>query len=91
MPTPFDGLRVVDLSTRLAGAFAARLFGDFGADVLLVEPPAGHPLRREPPFLDDRPGPDRSAIHAYFNWNKHSVVVDSGTQLANAARARTWS
>ena len=86
MVAPFDGLRVVDLSTRLSGAFAARLFGDFGADVLLAEPPQGHPLRHEPPFLDDRPGSDRSVIHAYFNWNKHSVVVDSETELASAVR-----
>ena len=86
MVAPFDGLRVVDLSTRLSGAFAARLFGDFGADVLLAEPPQGHPLRHEPPFKDDRPGEDRGVIHAYFNWNKHSVVVDSETELANAAR-----
>ena len=86
MVAPFDGLRVVDLSTRLSGAFAARLFGDFGADVLLVEPPQGHPLRHEPPFLDDRPGTERSVVHAYFNWNKYSVVVDSGTELANAVQ-----
>ena len=86
MVASFDGLRVVDLSTRLSGAFAARLFGDFGADVLLAEPPQGHPLRHEPPFLDDRPGPERSVIHAYFNWNKHSAVVNSETELAKAAQ-----
>ena len=86
MVAPFDGLRVVDLSTRLSGAFAARLFGDFGADVLLAEPPEGHPLRHEPPFLDDRPGPDRSAAHAYFNWNKHSVWVASEAALADMLR-----
>ena len=86
MVAPFDGLRVVDLSTRLSGAFAARLFGDFGADVLLVEPSEGHPLRHEPPFVDDTPGPDRSVIHAYFNWNKHSARADSPSELAEALR-----
>ena len=86
MVAPFDGLRVVDLSTRLSGAFAARLFGDFGAGVLLAEPPEGHRLRHEPPFLDDRPGPDRSAVHAYFNWNKHSVCVDSEAALPDILR-----
>ena len=49
MTAPFAELRVVDLSTRFSGAFAARLFGDFGADVVLAEPPEGHPLRFEPP------------------------------------------
>ena len=75
------GLRVADLSTRYSGAFAARLFGDFGADVLLIEPPEGHPLRREPPFLDDEPGPDRSVVHAYANWNKRSHCATSKTEV----------
>ena len=81
MHAPFAGLRVADLSTRFSGAFAARLFGDFGADVLLVEPPEGHPLRFEPPFLDDEPGADRSAVHAYVNWNKRSIRVDSQEEV----------
>jgi crotonobetainyl-CoA:carnitine CoA-transferase CaiB-like acyl-CoA transferase len=83
MPRPYDDIRVLDLSDRLSGAFAARLFGDYGADVILAEPPEGHPLRHEPPFLDDQPGPDRSSLHAYANWNKRSIVVDSAQQLAN--------
>ena len=70
------GVRVVDASDRLSGAWAARLFGDFGADVVLAEPPEGHPLRREPPFLNDQAGPERSLLHAYANWNKRSVVVE---------------
>ena len=81
MVAPLAGLRVADLSTRFSGAFAARLFGDFGADVLLAEPPEGHPLRSEPPFLDDRPGPDRSVVHAYVNWNKRAVSVASRSAI----------
>lgn len=81
MSAPFAGLRVVDLSTRFSGAFAARLFGDFGADVALAEPPEGHPLRVEPPFLDDRPGPDRGVVHAYVNWNKRAVRITSDAQI----------
>ncbi len=81
MPRPFDDLRVLDLSDRLSGAFAARLFGDYGADVILAEPPQGHPLRAESPFLDDHPGPERSTLHAYTNWNKRSVVVDAPEDL----------
>ena len=83
MMRSFDGLRVVDLSDRLSGAFAARLFGDFGAEVILVEPPEGHPLRAEPPFLDDNPGVDRSAVHAYANWNKKSVLFTSPDELGD--------
>lgn len=87
-PAAFSHLRVLDLSETLSGAYAARMFGDFGADVLLAEPPEGHPLRDEPPFLDDRPGPDRSVMHGYINWNKRSVVIrnaDAVERLAETA------
>ena len=81
----FDGLRVVDFSDRLSGAWAARLFGDLGADVVLAEPSEGHALRYEPPFLDDRPGPERSLLHAYVNWNKRSRVVRGDADAAELA------
>ena len=82
MPGAFQGLRVLDLSKRLAGAYAARMFADFGADVILAEPPEGHPLRHEPPFLDDQAGPERSLVHAYINRNKRSRVIDDAAELA---------
>ena len=89
---------MADLSNRLSGAWAARLFGDFGADVVLVEPPEGHPLRDEPPFLDGAAAGDgatpsggapanagareRSLLHAYANWNKRSVVARRNADVA---------
>lgn len=85
MAGAFDGLRVMDLSDRLSGAWAARLFGDFGADVALVEPQEGHALRREPPFLDDQPGIERSLLHAYANWNKRSIVPRDAAEAAALA------
>ena len=39
------GLRVVDLSTLLAAPQVSALLGDFGADVLKLEPPDGDPLQ----------------------------------------------
>ncbi|MCY3567028.1 MAG: CoA transferase [Chloroflexi bacterium] len=80
----YEGLLVVDLSRRMSGAFAARLFADHGADVVMLEPPEGHPLRHEPPFLDDQPGVERSALHGYVNWGKRSVVVGA------AGEAERW-
>ena len=41
MNGPLDGLRVLDLSTVVAGPFAAGLLGDYGAQVVKVEMPAG--------------------------------------------------
>jgi crotonobetainyl-CoA:carnitine CoA-transferase CaiB-like acyl-CoA transferase len=41
------GIKVVNLSRNLAGAFVGQFFADYGAEVVLVEPPGGSPLRRE--------------------------------------------
>jgi crotonobetainyl-CoA:carnitine CoA-transferase CaiB-like acyl-CoA transferase len=43
--TTLADLRVLDLSDGIAGAYCARLFAGYGADVSVVEPPAGNPLR----------------------------------------------
>ena len=36
---PLSGLRVVELGSFIAGPFAGQLLGDYGADVIKVEPP----------------------------------------------------
>jgi crotonobetainyl-CoA:carnitine CoA-transferase CaiB-like acyl-CoA transferase len=41
------GLKVVNLSRNFGGAFVGQFFADFGAEVVLVEPPGGSPLRKE--------------------------------------------
>jgi len=52
MPALGD-LRVLDLSGQVAGPFCAKLLGDFGADVIKVEPPGGEAGRRLAPLIDD--------------------------------------
>ncbi len=46
MTLPLSGLRVVELGQLIAGPFASKMLGEFGADVIKVEPPeTGDPLR----------------------------------------------
>lgn len=70
-----SGLRVLDLSGPL-GNYCGKLFAELGADVVLVEPPEGTALRHEPPFADDRPGPERSLAFLYNNTSKRSLRLD---------------
>jgi crotonobetainyl-CoA:carnitine CoA-transferase CaiB-like acyl-CoA transferase len=74
-----DDLRVLDLSGHVAGPYCAKMFADFGADVVKVEPPGGESGRRLPPFVGDIPGPDRSAFFLFLNTNKRSVTLDIAT------------
>ncbi|MGO9100065.1 MAG: CoA transferase [Mycobacterium sp.] len=43
---PLAGIRVVDLSTTVPGAMCTQYLADVGADVLMLEPPGGSPVRR---------------------------------------------
>lgn len=47
---PLHGLRVVDFSNSPSGMQASQTLADFGAEVVLVEPPGGSPMRRTPGF-----------------------------------------
>jgi len=46
--TALGGISVVDFTDTFAGAVATQLLADFGADVVLVEPPGGCRLRAQP-------------------------------------------
>ena len=69
-----NDVRVVEFGEGVAGAFASRILGDLGADVIKVESPGGDRMRREPPLTAD--GEARSGVFEYLNWNKRSVVLD---------------
>ncbi|MEE2033246.1 CaiB/BaiF CoA transferase family protein [Rhodococcus chondri] len=45
-PAPLDGLTVIDLSLTTPGAYASVFLADAGADVIMVEPPTGNPMRK---------------------------------------------
>jgi formyl-CoA transferase len=43
---PLEGLRVIELGQLIAGPFAGKMFAEFGAEVIKIEPPdGGDPLR----------------------------------------------
>lgn len=54
MAGPLDGLRVIDLGTRIGAPFCAGLFGEWGAEVIKIEEPrSGDFMRGIGPFCDD--------------------------------------
>ena len=73
-------LRVLDFSRRIPGHVCTKLMADFGADVILVEPPSGAPTRTNTPFLDDLPGIENSGFFRYLNNNKRGITLDPETR-----------
>jgi crotonobetainyl-CoA:carnitine CoA-transferase CaiB-like acyl-CoA transferase len=73
---PLTGLRIVLTARGVAAVYAGRLLGTMGAEVILVEPPAGSPLRRQPPFLKD----GVSALFAYLAAGMRSQVCEPRTR-----------
>jgi formyl-CoA transferase len=80
---PLAGLRLVEMGTLLAGPFCGQLMGDFGAEVIKLEPPGkGDPMREW----------GREKAHGMSLWwpviarNKKSVTLDlrqqEGQELA---------
>ena len=84
----FAGLRVIDCASFIAGPAAATILGDFGAEVIKIEPPgAGDPYRA----LAAMPGYPRSAEN--YTWlldgrNKRSLALDLKSAAGRAILLR---
>ncbi len=74
-PGMLDGMRVIEIADERA-EYTGLLMSGLGAEVIKIEPPEGNATRRIGPFLDDKPGPDRSLFFWHYNRNKKSVVLD---------------
>jgi len=76
MHTLLSGIRIIDLTTIVLGPYATQIIGDFGADIVKVEPPGGDLFRAV------RPGRSRhmGAGFLNFNRNKSSLVIDLKAQ-----------
>lgn len=68
---PLRGLLVIEICSTIAGPACTRLMGDFGADVIKIEPPEGDPVRQMGQHVADV-----SLYAASLLRNKKSVVLD---------------
>jgi len=78
---PLSGIRVLDLTRLLPGAFCTMLLADMGADVIKVEEPGtGDYMRWTPPLVDGQ-----SVLFNALNRNKRSLTLnlktDAGREL----------
>jgi crotonobetainyl-CoA:carnitine CoA-transferase CaiB-like acyl-CoA transferase len=71
------GIRVIDFSNRIAGAYVTKLLADAYADVIKVEPPDGDPLRSWSASHQDLKGED-GALFQFLSCSKRSVIGEPG-------------
>jgi crotonobetainyl-CoA:carnitine CoA-transferase CaiB-like acyl-CoA transferase len=84
MNLPLSGVRVVDLSRLLPGAFATLMLAELGAEVIKIEDPkGGDPMRRLPPLVNGR-----GIYDLLLNRGKKSVALDLKQQDQMAAARR---
>lgn len=77
VPTALDNsYRVVDLSAGIAGAYCTKILADAGADVILLEPPDGNPLRRRSASGASTDPIYGGVLFQYLSCSKRSVVAD---------------
>ncbi|MBR0933852.1 CaiB/BaiF CoA-transferase family protein [Bradyrhizobium jicamae] len=71
MPRSFDGLRVLDFSTTIAGPHCTRMLADMGAEVIKIETAEGETMRTRPPLRNGC-----STAFGQLNVGKQSLVLD---------------
>lgn len=81
---PLAGFRVVDLTQFILGPVATQILGDYGADVVKIESPAGDLNRKIGPARH----PDMAAMFLGMNRSKRSVVLNLKRPDALAALNR---
>lgn len=79
---PLSGCRVVERSRTVAAAYAGRMLAAMGADVVMLEPIGGSPLRSFAPWIGET---GESALFAYLAVGKRSRVCDLRTQEGRGA------
>jgi len=73
---PLDGMRVIDMSGMISGAFATTMMGDFGADVVMIEhPEVSDPIREWPLKTED----GHSLAWKSLGRNKRCITLDLGS------------
>src|SRR5258705_12831199 len=73
---PLEGLRVLDLASFIAGPVATTVMGDYGAEVIKIEPPGeGDPQRKLGQAHSVPQHPVNFCSHM-ANRNKKAVVLD---------------
>ena len=71
---PLSGIKIIDVTSVMAGPYCTMLLGDMGADVIKIEPPVGDMIRRSPPYISGE-----STYYLFTNRNKKGMTLNLQT------------
>jgi benzylsuccinate CoA-transferase BbsF subunit len=75
-----EGIRVLELGQMVSAPYCAKLFADYGADVIKIETPEDGDISRHwGPFPNDQAHPEKSGLFHFLNTNKRGVSLDVRT------------
>ena len=85
MTPPLQSLRILDLTSGVAGPWCTKLLADYGADVIKVELPGiGDESRGHGRFPGGIPHREKSALFLWLNTSKRGVTLDISTASGRA-------
>ena len=84
---PLKGIRILDLTSVVNGAYATQMLADQGADVIKLEDPGGD-IMRKPGVPEGRNAELLGPNFLTLNRNKRSIVLDLKTEKARKAVAK---
>lgn len=74
---PLEGINILDFTWAITGPAITRTFADYGATVIKIETlRAPDVTRLSTPFLDRKPGVNRSTFFANYNRNKLAMTLN---------------
>jgi crotonobetainyl-CoA:carnitine CoA-transferase CaiB-like acyl-CoA transferase len=76
VPLPFAQIRIVDLTTGIAGPYATKFFVDAGSEVVKVESPGGDAMRSWTASQQNLGESESGPLFQYLNAGKSSIVLD---------------
>ena len=76
---PLAGVRIIDMTAVVLGPLATQILGDYGADVIKIEPLEGDLMRANGAQKADGSTAGLSSIFLAINRNKRSLTLSINT------------
>jgi len=90
----FEDIKVADFTWAGVGPRTIKYLADYGAEIVKIESvDRPDPLRALPPFKDNIPGVNRSAVFARLNTNKYDITLNlsNSKALKVAKKIISWA